>query len=158
MKRFLLIAMTTLILAPASALARDWHEGKRDWKEIWKAEKIAFLTSAMDLSSSEAEAFWPLYNQAEREKFETFKAVMAAYKALDDAIKAGKSDSEVSKLLDSYLETVQKEKRIDAKYAKEYRKVLSEKKVAKLFIGEEQFRRRQIHRLNNAKKDEPDKN
>ena len=63
------------------------------------------------------------------------------------AIEAGKDDKEVSTLLDKYLEALESGKTIDAKYVSEYRKFLSSKKVAKLFIAEEAFRRQQIHRL-----------
>ncbi|MBQ2530827.1 MAG: hypothetical protein II548_00910, partial [Bacteroidales bacterium] len=68
-------------------------------------------------------------------------------KALNSAIEAGKDDKEVSALLDKYLEALESGKTIDAKYVSEYRKFLSSKKVAKLFIAEEAFRRQQIHRL-----------
>ena len=60
----------------------------------------------------------------------------------------GKDEKEISNLLDKYLSALQSGKNIDAKYVSEYRKFLSNKKVAKLFIAEEAFRRHQIHRLN----------
>ena len=47
----------------------------------------------------------------------------------------------------AYLSSLSAEKAIDAKYAKQYRAILSEIKVAKLFLAEESFRRSQIHRL-----------
>ena len=113
-----------------------------------KAEKIAFLTNAMDLTSSEAEKFWPIYNRAEAEMRQSWEANMKAFIALDEGIKAGKDEKEISNLLEKYLNTQQSGKDIDAKYLKEYRKVLSNEKIAKLYIGEETFRRMQIHRLN----------
>ncbi len=153
MKKILFIIITAFILFPATVEAQGQPQNKKDWKELWKAEKVAFLTNAIDLTSSEAEVFWPLYNKCEREKNLSFRSVMGALKALDEGVEAGKNDAEIAKLLDAYLKALQKDKDIDAKYADEYRKILSEKKVAKLFIGEEQFRRRQIHSLNKGKKD-----
>lgn len=134
-----------LILA---ASAMDAQDNKKDWNDRWKAEKIAFLTDAMELTSAEAEKFWPVYNKCECEKKHSFKAVINAYKALDEALQAGKEDEEINILLNKYLQAQNSGKDIDSKYVLEYRKILPEKKVAKLYIAEESFRRRQIHRLN----------
>lgn len=153
MKRILLM-LTILILAAPVMGAQD--KDKKDWHDRWKAEKIAYLTDAMDLTSAEAERFWPVYNKCESEKRNSFKALMDAYKALENAVQTGKDDSEINILLDKYLNAQDCGKKIDSKYVVEYRKILSGKKVAKLFIAEESFRRQQIHRLNknDNKKDE----
>ena len=153
MKRTLLI-LSVLVFAVTGVMAQD--KDKKDWHDRWKAEKIAYLTDAMDLTSAEAERFWPVYNRCEREKRNSFKVVIDAYKVLDEAIKAGKNDDEINSLLDKYIESQNCGKDIDSKYVVEYRKILPGKKVAKLFIAEESFRRQQIHRLNKNenKKDE----
>lgn len=145
MKRILLM-LSVLILAFPNAGAQE--KGKKDWQDRWKAEKIAYLTDAMELTSSEAEKFWPIYNKCECEKKDSFKAMVNAYKALDEAINAGKDEKEINNLLDKYLESQDSGKDIERKYVAEYRKVLPSKKVAKLYIAEESFRRQQIHRLN----------
>ena len=145
MKRILLI-LSVLMFSVSVSGAQD--KGKKDWNDRWKAEKIAYLTDAMDLSSAEAEKFWPVYNKCECEKKRSFKAVIEAYKALDEALQNGKDDSEVKKLLDKYLDAQDFGKDIDRKYVAEYRKVLPDKKVAKLYVAEEAFRRQQIHKLN----------
>lgn len=145
MKRILLI-LSVLMFSVSVSDAQD--KGKKDWNDRWKAEKIAYLTDAMDLSSAEAEKFWPVYNKCECEKKRSFKAVIEAYKALDEALQNGKDDSEVKKMLDKYLDAQDFGKDIDRKYVAEYRKVLPDKKVAKLYVAEEAFRRQQIHKLN----------
>ena len=145
MKRILFI-LSVLVLTATCVTAQE--KDKKDWHERWKAEKIAYLTDAMDLTSAEAERFWPVYNRCEREKRNSFKVVLDAYKALDEAIKAGKNDDEINSLLDKYIESQICGKDIDSKYIVEYRKILPGKKVAKLYVAEESFRRQQIHRLN----------
>lgn len=145
MKRILLI-LSILIVSTSAIGAQD--KGKKDWNDRWKAEKIAFITDAMELTSAEAEKFWPVYNKCESEKKKSFKAMVNAYKALDEAIKAGKDAGEIDSLLDKYIEAQSSGKDIDSKYIAEYRKILPGKKVAKLYIAEESFRRQQIHRLN----------
>lgn len=144
MKRMLLI-LAVMILAVPTMEAQD---RKKDWNDRWKAEKIAYITDAMGLTSAEAEKFWPIYNKCESEKRNSFKIVIDAYKALEEALQAGKSDDEINDLLNKYIEVQNFGKDIDSKYVLEYRKILSGKKVAKLYIAEESFRRQQIHRLN----------
>lgn len=136
-----------LMLLSFSAGAQNASGRHKEWQEKMKAEKIAYLTDAVGLTSAEAEKFWPVYNKAEMERFQAFRKIMETYKALDEAVKAGKKDKEIEKLLDAYLSSLSAEKAIDAKYAKQYRAILSEIKVAKLFLAEESFRRSQIHRL-----------
>lgn len=145
MKRILLIL--SILIFSTSAIGAQERE-KKDWNEKCKAEKIAFLTDAMELTSAEAEKFWPVYNKCENEKRKSFKAMINAYKALDEAIKAGKSAGEIDSLLDKYIESQSYGKDIESKYVAEYRKILPGEKVAKLYIAEESFRRQLIHRLN----------
>ena len=57
MKRILIFAIVLTLSIPA-VLA----QGRKDdgWKERVRAEKIAFLTKEMFLTSQEAESFWPV--------------------------------------------------------------------------------------------------
>ncbi|MBQ4306316.1 MAG: hypothetical protein II764_04770, partial [Bacteroidales bacterium] len=79
---------------------------------------------------------------------ESFKEIISSYKALQDAVKEGKSEAEIKGLLFKYSEAKKKNEAVDNSYIDEYLKVLPAAKVAKLYLGEEQFRRQQIHRLN----------
>ncbi len=145
--------MIVLMLAflPAGAQSQEGKSGQQpDWHQYWKAQKIAFLTDAIGLTPEEAERFWPVYNQAEAEKGQAFNEMFKAYKALEDAVNAGKKDKEVAKLVDRYLESLTGDKAVDIKYTQIYRTFLSETKVARLFLAEEKFRREQIHRLKKA--------
>lgn len=141
------LAALLILLSAAGAQAQE-KKSKKESQDRWKIEKIAFLTDAMELTSAEAEKFWPVYNKAEAEKKASWKQVQDAYNALDSAIEAGKDEKETAALLDKYIEALQSGRSIDEKYVTEYRKFLSNKKVAKLYIAEEAFRRHQIHRLN----------
>ena len=73
--------------------------------------------------------------------------MLDSYKALDQALKEGKTEAEINNLLSKYLEAKSNNEAVDNSYADEYLKVLPASKVAKLFIGEERFRRNQIHKL-----------
>ena len=74
-------------------------------------------------------------------------AVRKAFRELDGAVKAGKSEQEIAKLLRAYADAMKTSDNVNAKYIASYEKVLSATKVAKLFLAEESFRNLQIHRL-----------
>ena len=118
----------------------------KQWQERLESEKIAFLTNEMSLTPKEAQAFWPIYNQAQKEQREAIEASMKAFGELDKALRDGKTGREVNALLEKYTKAVD-EQNVSAKYLKEYLKVLPAEKVGKLFIGEEKFRQTQINRL-----------
>lgn len=138
-------------------LTAQEHRSDRGWEDRMKAEKIAFLTGAMDLTPAEAEKFWPVYNKAEAETRQSWKRAADAYIALDQGLRAGKDDKEIGVLLDKYLEARKAGEGIEIKYTAEYRKILSNEKIAKLHIAEESFRRQQIHRLNRNENSKTDK-
>ena len=117
------------------------------WMEKMKAARVAFLTTELDLSAKEAEAFWPIYNQAQEEKDAAFKNTRTAYREMMAAIKDGKSDKEVAVLLDKYLKAAKVPAELDAEYAPEYLKVLPATKVAKLYASEEKFRKMQFQNM-----------
>jgi len=152
MKKFsaiLSLTLAFLLMGNAVSAQDNQRKGGKDWRDRMKAEKIAFLTDAMDMTSAEAEKFWPVYNKCEAEKREAWTKVMKAYKDLEDAMNAGKvSKEDFSTLLEKYFKAMDENRGIDEKYSHEYLKILSAEKVARLYIGEENFRKQQIHRLN----------
>jgi DNA replication initiation complex subunit (GINS family) len=137
--------MISLILAATFIYA---DAGNRcDWKEKMMSEKVAFLTLEMNLTPEEAQVFWPVYNQINGEKDEAIHNVFKAYKALDEAIKTERSEKEISRLLDAYLSAKAAQSEFEKKADEQFRKVLPVSKVAKLYLGEEKFRRQHIRKL-----------
>jgi len=51
----------------------------KEKREQIKAMKVAFLTTELDLTSSEAEKFWPLYNTYDDKQFELRHQKMKEY-------------------------------------------------------------------------------
>ena len=143
-----LFLIAALVIAGALNAAGQDNNKRNDWQDRMKAEKIAYLTDPMALTPAEAERFWPVYNQAEAETRQCWRLVMEAYRTLEASIEAGKDDKEISALLDKYLDAQEAGDGIERKYTTEYRKILSNDKIARLYIAEENFRRQQIHKLN----------
>ena len=118
------------------------------------SEKIAFLTNEMGITPEESQTFWPVYNQLNKEKDESMRKVFESYRRLSEAVEAGKTGKEVEKLLDAYLDAQKSSRDIENDMAEKLMKVLPVEKVAKLYLAEERFRRHQIHKLHEGKKQE----
>lgn len=147
-KYFIVAVLALFSLARTAAFAHQ--EG--DWQEKMRAERVAFLTTAMELTPAEAEKFWPVYNTMEAERRASFGKVMRAYKALSDGVASGKTDKELEVLVNDYTTANKNSHSIEAKYTPQLIKILSVSKVAKLFVAEEEFRRQQIGRWSSSKK------
>lgn len=128
-----------------------------NWQDKMASEKIAFITMELELTPEEAQVFWPVYNQVEKEKQELQKCVRESYKALLQALNTeDATDKDIDKLLNEYLAAKQARKEADKDDASQYRKVLSSKKVAKLFIAEENFRRHHIRNMKGGHQGHPE--
>lgn len=147
-KYFIVAVLALFSLARTAAFAHQ--EG--DWQEKMRAERVAFLTTAMELTPAEAEKFWPVYNSMEAERRASFGKVMRAYKALSEGVAAGKTDKELEALVNDYTTANKNSHSIEAKYTPQLIKILSVSKVAKLFVAEEEFRRQQIGRWSSSRK------
>ena len=139
-----------LLALSAQAFAQNANGNMGDFAKQWQdrieSEKIAFLTNEMSLTPKEAQAFWPIYNQAQKEQRDAIEASMKAFGELDKAIRDGKTGRDLNTLLENYTKAVD-DQNVSAKYLKEYLKVLPAEKVGKLLLGEEKFRQSQINRL-----------
>lgn len=142
------ISLMTLFTTISSA------QPKRDngWKERIMSEKIAFLTTEIGITPKEAQNFWPVYNQINEERDKIMNEIFRSYKDLMDAVEGGKDETEIEKYLNVYLNAQKKIRKLDDETPLRYKKVLSQEKIARLYIAEEKFRRNQIHRLNHGKR------
>jgi len=130
-----------LFLISFSIFAQD---GKIDEKrEKIKAFKVSFLTTELELTSTEAEKFWPIYNAYDDKQFELKFLKMKTYlkKLKDDNLK-NLSDKEAVTLL-SQIESTDKELyQLREKFMNNVKKVLPAKKILLLKKSEDDFNRK----------------
>ena len=152
MKRIINIAAAAALLLGTMISAAAQNNPPRpdgqNWRDKMKAEKIAWITSKTDLTPEEAQVFWPLYNELDKYRQDCFAESMKAFHALNKAVEENAAESEISSLTDKYVSTLGKSESVEKEYIAKFSKVLSPTKLAKLLIAEEQFRRTQIHKLN----------
>ena len=116
-----------------------------------KALKTAYITEQLDLSSAEAEKFWPVYNDFDakmtrlrkEERRDIFEKVRNGMEAM--------SDEEANQLLDKVIVLKTSELEYNTEMVQELRKVLSPKKIIKLKKAEEDFKRRLLEKFRERK-------
>ena len=124
--------------------------GDKGWRERVRAEKVAFLTEQIDLTESEAQVFWPIYNEIQKAQRESFDAVQKAYAAMAKGVEDGKTGKDMEKLVHAYIDAKDKSDGIETKYMNKLLKALPAEKVARYYVAEEKFRHQQIGRLGNG--------
>ena len=156
MKKVISVLCLLAVLA-TGALAQEQRQqrgrqgrGGEGWRERVRAEKVAFLTEQIDLTESEAQVFWPIYNQLQNEQRESFEAVRKAYEAMEKGVNEGKTGKEMEKLVEAYVDAKDKNEGIETKYLNKLMKALPAEKVARYYVAEEKFRHQQIGRLGNG--------
>jgi Skp family chaperone for outer membrane proteins len=110
-------------------------------KDKIKSLKVAYITERLDLTSAEAQAFWPIYN-AHEGQMDTFreKERVQIYGKLRDMESLSDKESEV---LFKNLITLENEKHeANQKFLKDMQKVISAKKTFLLLKTEKGFKRR----------------
>ena len=143
---------------PQSADASEQEQQNRDQnsrrEQIMNA-KIAFFTTEIQLTPEEAQAFWPVYNKYWDEINKVHRETRGYLRELSKMDKAGKTDrAAISKLLNQYVESYEKEGTLYKEYYSQFLKVLSPEKVAKLYLAEERFRDRMIEMIKEQPKKE----
>ena len=147
MKKIIYIVTASVLILTSAISAFAEERFQDNWKEKIMSEKIAFLTMEMGITPEEAQVFWPVYNQVDKERDEAIRSVFRSYKAIEDAVAAGKGEKELNKLLDEYVAALEAQGEVEQKAYKDYAKVLPVEKLAKLYVAEEKFRRQHIRKL-----------
>ena len=112
-------------------------------KDKINALKVAFLTEKLNLSTKEAQEFWPLYNQYESNK-ESLRHVQ--WREVRSKIKDASdiSEKEAQALVEKYLDYEQEEEKIEKDYLEAVSKAISAKKTLLLLRSEEEFKKQLI--------------
>lgn len=115
------------------------NHGKRDYDKI-KALKVAFFTDCLELSSSEAEAFWPVYNTYEKTRHELGRQQRRDFysKLGDESI----SETNATSLLENYLEIEEKEEELDKEFTLKMKNMIGAKKTLLLLKAEKDFHKK----------------
>lgn len=143
-KRSLILGMLLLISIISYSQKSERNE-KMD--EKLKAQKIAYITSELELSPEESQVFWPIYNEHETE-----------IKKLKEGMKRVKPSSEMTEeaaaeLVNQSLEFEEKALQLKKGYLNKMAEVLPMTKIAKLQMLEREFKRKMLGKIRDRYKD-----
>lgn len=153
MKRGIILIVASFIVLMSFTLTaqdKDSHEARM---EKYRAEKVSFLTTKLNLTPAEAEKFWPIYNQMDKERWDAQKSRRDLENKVSEA-EESLSDNEIIKLTREFSGSMQKEAALMTSYNEKLLKVLPPKKVLKLYKTENEFRMNMIRRYRDNDKDD----
>ena len=122
-------------------------------REVLENEKIGFFTQKLNLTPAEAEKFWPLYNDYSNRKLRIQNERNGLRKYY---MRNGEnlSEKECKEMADKYVDLNVKEASLSKDYHPQFLKILPAKKLAQLYVAEEQFK---TYLLRKLKKQRPPK-
>lgn len=109
------------------------------------AYRVAVFTEVLNLTSEEAQGFWPVFNEFQGKR-EQLQKQLKPSKQLESM-----NDAEVEEYLKKYFELKQQEVDLEKDLTQRLRKVLPVRKIAKIPVAEREFRERLVAKLKEMK-------
>ena len=143
--------MKTKILFPIIFLlvtSLSFSQGFKEKREKVKALKVAYITEQLELTTDEAQKFWPIYNTFDDKQGELRHEKM---KSILDRFKPGNveklSEKDASNSL-AQMEKIEEDLfNLKKKFIKDLQGVISAKKIIKLKKAEEDFNRELLKQM-----------
>ena len=141
---------TKLIITFLALLFSATFYGQAAKKEKIKALKIAYITKDLNLSTSEAEKFWPIYNAFEEKQFDLR---MVKLRKVRSELKSKPidnfSDAEANSLLTQIDQLENESHENKKKLIADLRKIISPVKILKLKQAEDNFNKTLLKQYKN---------
>lgn len=137
-----------VLLFSLGIFAQPPGKGDGNRKDQIKAQKIAFISSQLSLTSKEAEVFWPVYNDYEAAIEDVRNQRRKIHKVLRDI--DALSDDEAYANTQKLFELDAKEGDIRKEYLAKFAKVLNKKKAALVFAAEVRFHKELLKKIKNG--------
>jgi hypothetical protein len=144
MKKY--ITILVLFLSALNSLGQT----KKESSEKIKVLKVAFLTQELQLTSAEAERFWPLYN-LHRGKLDTLGRTTIKKKIKEVGDLNNLQESEAKKFVLLRLDLEKKISSEKEDFIQSVSLFLTYKKIMKLYISEREFARKLMHKYGRGK-------
>ena len=124
-------------------------------RERIEAFKVSYITKQLDLTTTEAQVFWPVYNELEKAKKEmrTAKREKGLKKNQDNL--GDLTDKEVEEMIDAEIAGKQQELDLQKAYHVRFKEVLPIKKIAKLYMAEQEFKKILLKQMQENRPERP---
>ncbi len=143
MKKFIIIAFISLFSLHLSAQKMRDHG---EMGEKYMAQKVAYITTALDLTPEESAAFWPLYNEHEKKHNELMKSIKNHRKDFASS-QDELTETEAKEAIVFIQKHMADMQAMEAEYQNKYLEVIPATKVLLLMKAEKDFRRELLKKL-----------
>ena len=136
------------LLASISFYAQG--ETMKEKREQIKVLKVAFFTTELNLTNTQAEKFWPLYNTFDDKQFELRHQKMKAFmKRMSDGSLDKITEKEANIFLAQIQDTEEELFLLRKKFTHNLRAIIPASKIIKLRKAEEDFNRKLLQQYRN---------
>jgi len=137
-------------------LSHGYAQPKKEDFERFKAMKVSFMTEKLELTPTEAQKFWPIYNEFEKKRFEFHEKQRDLEKEVRDHYDTY-SEDEFKKLSYELVDQEMKEAGLQKEYNDKFLQVLPARKVVMISQLENEFRFRMIREFRQKEREGDDK-
>lgn len=127
-----------------SAFAQPGGGDKEEKSERVQAAKVAYITNRLNLSTTQAQQFWPMYNEFEEARKKIRKQLR--HLRIDNQVNTG-TDEQIKADIRKFFQLRQEELELEKQYAEKFLKVLTPKQVAEYYRAEREFTKMLLKRL-----------
>ncbi len=110
-------------------------------KERVEAQRIGFITQRVSLTPEESQPFWPIYNEY-TDKLKQIRSSTKMDKTFDEM-----SDADTEKMIMGQFDKETRIIDLRKEYYQKFKKVISVKKIAKLYRAEQDFKGEMLKQL-----------
>lgn len=140
-----------LVVLPSLLMAQRGMERERKTesnaiRERIKAERIAFITEQVNLSTQEAQLFWPVYNNFTNELEQIRKDLRKTRKNRNQNLEK-LTEKELDESFAEELKLMERQSSLMRENHQQIRKILPAQKVAQLYHAEQKFRVQLMKRM-----------
>lgn len=135
---------TKLILLLLCLTMLSGFSQNQDRRDRIKTLKIAFITERLNLTQTEAEKFWPIYNAFEDANHQLRHETRMERADFDIE---NLTDAEANNILDAMLKSESEKLELRKKFLQDLKSVLPAKKIILLKASEDQFNRRMLEEM-----------
>lgn len=111
-----------------------------DRREKINALKVAFITERLELTSTEAQKFWPIYNTYENKKDEQRKMGYEKRKQISEDM----TEAQAKAMLKDFVAFEKEREDLRSNFVESLLKVMPAKKIIQLKLAEEEFNRKML--------------
>ena len=108
--------------------------------------KIGFFTKKLNLTSAEAEKFWPVYNEYQKQKNQIQQGKIALIRNFNQN-ESTLSQNQLTEIGDKLVSSIVEESNLAVSFHKKLKEVLSPEKVIRFYQAENQYKAQLLNEL-----------